>query len=44
MRGKPPQRLLDNAVHQFELDRKGLRIRRLNISLQPRPLPTEASP
>lgn len=44
MRGKPPQRLLDNAVHQFELARRELRIRRLNISLQPHPLPTGASP
>jgi broad specificity phosphatase PhoE len=35
MRGKPPQRLADNAVHEFELDRRGLRIGRLNISLQP---------
>lgn len=34
MRGKAPHRLLDNAAHEFELDRAGLRIRRLNIALQ----------
>jgi len=34
MRGKAPHRLLDNAAHEFELDRAGLRIRRLNIPLQ----------
>jgi probable phosphoglycerate mutase len=44
MRGKPPQRLLDNAVHQFELQRGELRIRRLNIALHPHRLATEASP
>jgi probable phosphoglycerate mutase len=37
MRGKPPHRLADNAVHQFELDRAGLRIVALSIPLrQPR--------
>ena len=40
MRGKPPQRLADNAIHAFELDRSGIRIGRLNISLHP---PTAAA-
>ena len=43
MRGKPPHRLADNAVHEFELDRAGFRIGRLNISLQPQARPAEAS-
>lgn len=43
MRGKPPHRLADNAVHEFELDRAGVRIGRLNISLQPQARPAEAS-
>jgi probable phosphoglycerate mutase len=42
MRGKPAQRLADNAVHEFELDRRGLRIGRLNISLQAQARPAEA--
>jgi probable phosphoglycerate mutase len=42
MRGKPAQRLADNAVHEFELDRGGVRIVRLNISLQPQARPAEA--
>jgi probable phosphoglycerate mutase len=42
MRGKPPQRLTDNAVHAFALDRTGLHIGRLNISLQPQARPAEA--
>jgi probable phosphoglycerate mutase len=42
MQGKPAQRLADNAVHEFELDRRGLRIGRLNISLQPQARPAEA--
>ncbi len=33
MRGKPPHRLADNAIHEFELDRTGLRIATLNIPL-----------
>jgi len=37
MCGKPPHRLADNAVHEFGLDRAGIRIGRLNISLQARP-------
>jgi broad specificity phosphatase PhoE len=41
MQGKPAQRLADNAVHAFELDRRGLRIGRLNISLQPQARPAE---
>jgi broad specificity phosphatase PhoE len=42
MRQKPAQRLADNAVHAFELDRGRFRIGRLNISLQPQAHPTEA--
>lgn len=34
MSGKPPQRLLDNTVHEFDLDRTGLRIGTLNIPLR----------
>jgi probable phosphoglycerate mutase len=41
MRGKPPHRLADNAVHQFELDRAGLRIVALSMSLHP-PMRTAA--
>jgi len=41
MRGKPPHRLADNAVHQFELDRAGLRIVALSIPLHP-PMRTAA--
>src|SRR5215468_10032134 len=44
MRGKPPQRLLDNTVHKLEIDRRGLRIRQLNIALQPRLVPAGTSP
>jgi broad specificity phosphatase PhoE len=42
MRGKPPLRLADNAVHEFELDRAGFRTGRLNISLRPQARPAEA--
>jgi probable phosphoglycerate mutase len=35
MHGKPAQRLADNAIHAFELDRSGLRVGRLNIPLHP---------
>jgi len=34
MRGKAPHRLADNVMHEFELDRTGIRVRRLNIPLQ----------
>lgn len=43
MRGKPPHRLADNAVHQFELDRAGLRIVALSIPLRPSEQTAEAS-
>lgn len=43
MRGKPAHRLADNAVHELELDRAGVRIGRLNILLQPQARPAEAS-
>jgi len=35
MREKPRHRLLDNAAHEFEVDRTGIRIRDLNIALRP---------
>ena len=35
MRGKPPHRLADNAVHEFELDRAGLRIGSIEHSAAP---------
>lgn len=44
MRGKAPHRLADNVAHEFELDRTGIRIRRLNIPLQQRAHPAEAPP
>ena len=34
MRGKPPHRLADNAVHEFDLDRGGLCIVALSIPLR----------
>jgi probable phosphoglycerate mutase len=33
MRAKPKERLTDNAVHAFALDRQGIRVDRLNIPL-----------
>jgi len=42
MRGKPAHRLADNAIHEFELDRTGLRLGRLNISLHPPTATAEA--
>lgn len=42
MRGKPAHRLADNAIHEFELDRTGLRVGRLNISLHPPTATAEA--
>jgi len=42
MRAKAPHRLADNVAHEFELDRTGIRIRRLNIPLQQRTHPAEA--
>ena len=33
MRAKPMERLTDNAVHAFALDRQGIRVDRLNIPL-----------
>ena len=41
MRGKPAHRLLDNAAHEFEVDRRGVRIRSLNIALRPPENPAE---
>jgi probable phosphoglycerate mutase len=35
MRAKPMDRLVDNAVHAFAIDRRGIRVDRLNIPLQP---------
>jgi len=43
MRGKPRHRLADNVAHEFELDRTGVRFRRLNIALQPQMNRTEAA-
>ena len=43
MRGKPPHRLVDNTVHQFELDRGGLRIVVLSIPLRQTEQTAEAS-
>lgn len=42
MRGKAPHRLIDNVIHEFALDRTGIRIQRLNIPLQSRTRPVEA--
>jgi broad specificity phosphatase PhoE len=42
MRGKAPHRLVDNVAHEFELDRTGIHIRRLNIPLQQPARPAEA--
>jgi probable phosphoglycerate mutase len=42
MRGKAPHRLANNVAHEFQLDRTGIRIRRLNIPLQQRTHPAEA--
>jgi probable phosphoglycerate mutase len=44
MRGKPAQRLADNALHEFALDGRGFRIGRLNMPLQPQVRPVEAAP
>src|SRR5262245_141086 len=44
MRGKAPHRLMDNVAHEFEIDRTGIHIRRLNIPLQQRTHPAEAPP
>jgi probable phosphoglycerate mutase len=43
MRAKPPHRLADNAIHEFELDRTGLRIATLNIPLHRQARAAEAS-
>jgi broad specificity phosphatase PhoE len=42
MRGKPPHRLADNAVHEFGLDRTGLRIVALSIPLRQQARAAEA--
>ncbi len=43
MRGKPPHRLVDDAIHEFELDRTGFRIVTLNIPLHRQARAAEAS-
>jgi len=43
MREKPQHRLLDNAAHEFDVDRTEVRIRKLNIALRPPQHRAEAS-
>ena len=44
MRERPAFRLTDNALHQFELDRAGLRIGRMSIPLYRQAQRTKAAP